>query len=149
MSKLRAGPSSCAFTPSWQGTHCMPPLPHAHPWYDPAARDAHTGSQGPQQLLVGPDLALSLVTDLYPCMHQPPAPPAGHLHAPSLIIVFNCPVPTVRSYCQGVCAAMKLKMLTPWKASYNQPRQHIKKQRHYFANKCPSSQGYDFSSSHV
>ena len=40
-------------------------------------------------------------------------------------------------------------MLTPWKESYDQPRQHIKKQTHYFANKRPSSQGYDFSSSHV
>ena len=45
--------------------------------------------------------------------------------------------------------AMKLKMLTPWKESYGQPRQHIKKQRHYFANKGLSSQGYGFSSSHV
>ena len=45
-------------------------------------------------------------------------------------------------------AAMKLKD-TPWKKSYDQPGQHIKKQRHYFANKCPSSQGYGFSSSHV
>ena len=40
-------------------------------------------------------------------------------------------------------------MLSPWKESYDQPRQHIKKQRYYFANKGPSSQGYDFSSSHV
>ena len=40
-------------------------------------------------------------------------------------------------------------MLTPWKKSYDQPRQHIKKQRHYFANKGPSSQGYGFSSGHV
>ena len=32
-------------------------------------------------------------------------------------------------------------MLTPWKESYNQPRQHIKKQRHYFANKGPYSEG--------
>ena len=40
-------------------------------------------------------------------------------------------------------------MLTPWKESYDQPRQHIKKQRHYFANKGPSSQGYGFPSSHV
>ena len=38
---------------------------------------------------------------------------------------------------------------TPWKESYDQPRQHIKKQRHYFASKGPSSQGYSFSSSHV
>ena len=40
-------------------------------------------------------------------------------------------------------------MLAPWKKSYDQPRQHIKKQRHYFANKGPSSQSYGFSSSHV
>ena len=40
-------------------------------------------------------------------------------------------------------------MLIPWKESYDQPRQHIKKQRHYFANKSPSSQGYGFSSNHV
>ena len=40
-------------------------------------------------------------------------------------------------------------MLTPWKKSYDQPREHIKKQRHYFVNKVPSIQGYGFSSSHV
>ena len=40
-------------------------------------------------------------------------------------------------------------MLAPWKKSYDQPRQHIKKQRHYFANKGPSSQGYGFSCGHV
>ena len=40
-------------------------------------------------------------------------------------------------------------MLTPWKESYDQPRQHIKKQRHYFVNKGLSSQGYGFSSGHV
>ena len=40
-------------------------------------------------------------------------------------------------------------MLTPWKESYDQPRQHIKKQRHYFVNKGPSSQGHGFSSSYV
>ena len=39
--------------------------------------------------------------------------------------------------------------LTPWKESYDQTRQHIKKQRHYFANKGLSSQGYGFSSGHV
>ena len=44
---------------------------------------------------------------------------------------------------------MKLKTLTPWKESYDQTRQHIKKQRCYFANKSPSSQGYSFSHSHV
>ena len=43
----------------------------------------------------------------------------------------------------------EIKTLAPWKKSYDQPRQHIKKQRHHFANKCPSSQNYGFSSSHV
>ena len=50
---------------------------------------------------------------------------------------------------QVVTAAMKLNKLTPWKESYDQSRQHIKKQRHYFAKKGPSSQGYGVSSSHV
>ena len=40
-------------------------------------------------------------------------------------------------------------MLTPWKKSYDQPRQHIKKQSYYFADKVPHSQSYGFSSSHV
>ena len=40
-------------------------------------------------------------------------------------------------------------MHVPFKKSYDQPRQNIKKQRHYFANKGPTSQSYDFSSSHV
>ena len=48
-----------------------------------------------------------------------------------------------------VTAVMKLKTLTLWKKSYDQPREHIKKQRHYFANKGPSSQSYSFSSSNV
>ena len=43
----------------------------------------------------------------------------------------------------------EIKTLTPWKESYDQPRQHIKKQRHYFVNKGPSSQGYGLPSSHV
>ena len=47
-----------------------------------------------------------------------------------------------------VTAAMKLKD-APWKKSYDQPRQHIKKQRHYFADKSLSNQSYGFSSSHV
>ena len=37
----------------------------------------------------------------------------------------------------------------PWKKCYDQPRQHSEKQRHYFVNKGPSSQGYGFSSGHV
>ena len=43
----------------------------------------------------------------------------------------------------------EIKTLAPWKKSYDQPRQHIKKQRHYFANQGPSSKTYGFSSSHV
>ena len=48
-----------------------------------------------------------------------------------------------------VTAAMKLKTLAPWKKSYDKPRQHIKKQRHHFANKGPYSQGYSFPGGHV
>ena len=48
-----------------------------------------------------------------------------------------------------VTAAWNSKTLAPWKESYDQPRQHVKKQRHYFPSKGPSSQSYDFSSSHV
>ena len=43
----------------------------------------------------------------------------------------------------------EIKRPAPWKKSYDQPRQHIKKQGHYFVNKDPSSQSYGFSSSHV
>ena len=43
----------------------------------------------------------------------------------------------------------EIKTLTPCKEYYDQPRQHIEKQRHYFANKGPFSQGYGFSSGHV
>ena len=48
----------------------------------------------------------------------------------------------------GNCS-LEIKTLAPWKKSYNQPRELIKKQRHYFANKGPSNQSYVFSSSHV
>ena len=50
---------------------------------------------------------------------------------------------------QMVTTAMKLKDACSLEESYDQPRQHIKKQRHYFANKGLSSQSYSFSSSHV
>ena len=49
----------------------------------------------------------------------------------------------------GDCSHEIKRYLTPWKESYDQPRQHIQKQRHSFANKGPSSQGYGFSSGHV
>ena len=49
----------------------------------------------------------------------------------------------------GDCSHEIKKTLAPWKKSYDQPRQHIKKRRHYFANKDLSSQGYGFSGSHI
>ena len=48
-----------------------------------------------------------------------------------------------------VSAAMKLKTLSPWKESYDKSKQCIKKQRHHFADKGPSSQSCGFSSSRV
>ena len=48
----------------------------------------------------------------------------------------------------GDCS-QEIKTLAPWKKTYDQPRQHNKKQRHYFANKGLSSQSYGFSMSHV
>ena len=48
----------------------------------------------------------------------------------------------------GDCS-QQIKTLTPWKESYDQPKQHIKKQRQYFVNKGSSSRGYGFSSSRV
>ena len=48
-----------------------------------------------------------------------------------------------------VTETMKLKMLAPWKKSYDAPRQCIKKQRHYFADKGLSSKAYGFSGSHA
>ena len=50
---------------------------------------------------------------------------------------------------QMVIAAMKLKDAYSLEGSYDQPRWHIEKQRHYFAKKGPSSQGYGFASGHV
>ena len=49
----------------------------------------------------------------------------------------------------GDCSQEIKKKNFHWKKSYDQPRQHIKKQRHYFVNKGLSNQGYGFSSSHV
>ena len=53
------------------------------------------------------------------------------------------------NHCRWWLQPWNEKTLTPWRKSYDQPRQHIKKQRRYFVNKGPSSQGYGFSSSHV
>ena len=49
----------------------------------------------------------------------------------------------------GDCSHEVKRLLAPWNKNYDQPRQHIKKQRHCFANKSPPSQSYGFSSSHV
>ena len=55
----------------------------------------------------------------------------------------------LQNHCRWWLQPWNKKTLTPSKKSYDQPRQHIKKQRHYFNNKGPSSQSYGFSSSHV
>ena len=55
----------------------------------------------------------------------------------------------LQNHCRLWLQPWNLKTLAPWQQSYDQLRQHIKKQRLYFVNKGPSSQGYGFSSSHV
>ena len=55
----------------------------------------------------------------------------------------------LQNHCRWWLKPWNQKTLAPWKKSYVQPRQHIKKQRHYFINKGLSSQSYGFSSSHV
>ena len=56
--------------------------------------------------------------------------------------------PRLQNHCRWWLQPWNSKTLAPWKKSYDQPRQHIKKQRHYFANKGPSSQGYGFFRDH-
>ena len=55
----------------------------------------------------------------------------------------------LQNHCRQWLLPWNSKMLAPWKKSYDKPRQSIKKQRHYFADKGPSSQSYGFSNSHV
>jgi len=55
----------------------------------------------------------------------------------------------LQNSCGWWLKAWNLKMFSPWKKSYDQPRQHIKKQKHHFADKAPYSQRYDFSNSHA
>ena len=55
----------------------------------------------------------------------------------------------LQNHCKWWLQPWNEKKLAPWKKSYDQPSQHIKKQRHYFAKKGPSSQVYGFFSSHV
>ena len=55
----------------------------------------------------------------------------------------------LQNHCRWWLQPWNKKTLVPWKKSYDQSRQHITKQRHSFADKGPSSQGYGFSTSHV
>ena len=55
----------------------------------------------------------------------------------------------LQNHCGRWLQPWNYKMLAPWKKSYDKPRQHIKKQRHHFADKGPNSQNYGFSSSRV
>ena len=55
----------------------------------------------------------------------------------------------LQNHCRWWLQPWNWKTLTLWMKSYDQPRQHVKKQRHYFANKGPPSQSYGFSSGHV
>ena len=55
----------------------------------------------------------------------------------------------LQNHCRWWQQPWNWMMLAPWKKSYDQPGQHIKKQRHHFSNKGPSNQSYGFSSSHV
>ena len=55
----------------------------------------------------------------------------------------------LQNHCRWWLQPWNEKTLAPWKKSYDKPRQHIEKQRRYFVNRSPSSQGYGFSSGHV
>ena len=55
----------------------------------------------------------------------------------------------LQNHCRRWLQPWNWKMLAPWKKSHDRPRQHIKKQKHYFANKSPSSKSSGFSSSCV
>ena len=64
-------------------------------------------------------------------------------------LFWGAPKSLLQNHCRWWLQPWNSKTLAPWKKSYEQPRQHIKKQRHYFANKCLSSEGYGFSRGHV
>ena len=55
----------------------------------------------------------------------------------------------LQNHCGQWLQPWNQNMLAPWKKSYDKSRQHIKRQKHHFANKGPNSQSYGFSSSHV
>ena len=82
-----------------------------------------------------------------------------HTHASGPITSWQIDRETVETVTDFIFLASKItadgdcsheiKTLSPWKKSYDQPRQRIKNQTHYFADKGPCSQGYGFSSGHV
>ena len=76
--------------------------------------------------------------------HPKTTPTSVHGKSDGLYFFFLAP-----KSLQLVTAAMKLKDASFLEESYDQPKQHIKKQKHYFADKSPSSQSYGFSSSHA
>ena len=83
-----------------------------------------------------------------------PFPPPGDLPDPGIELwsptLHADALPTEPPVKQEIINSKgKWEFLIPWKKSHDQPRQQIKNQRHYFANKGPSSQSYAFSSSHV
>ena len=55
----------------------------------------------------------------------------------------------LQNHCGQWLQPWNQKALAPWKKIYDKSKQYIEKQRHYFANNCPYSQSYDFSSTHV
>ena len=78
---------------------------------------------------------------------SPPAPQFESINSLALSLLYGKTI-ALKSL-QMVTAAMKLKDNSALRENYDQPRQHVKKQRHHFADKCPYCQNYSFSSSHV
>ena len=71
-----------------------------------------------------------------------------HIDGETVVTVTDFILGGSKIIADGNCSH-EIQTLAPWKEGYDQPRQHIEKQRHYFANKGLSSQGYGFSSGRV
>ena len=94
-----------------------------------------------------PCLTRSLWSSQTPLSH--PTLSSSSPEVTALLNFFFMLTHTHTSLCRWWLQPWNSKTLAPWKKSYDKLRQHIKKQRHYFANKGPSSQSYGFSNSHV
>ena len=94
-----------------------------------------------------PCLTRSLWSSQTPLSH--PTLSSSSPEVTALLNFFFMLTHTHTSLCRWWLQPWNSKTLAPWKKSYDKLRQHIKKQRHYFANKGPGSQSYGFSSSHV